>query len=67
MRISTLVLLLFAMVGCGSGTEPGKTPAKAVDDQAQPQKAVTPRFSHSPWYKDWGVVMMAPPLKKIKI
>ena len=26
--ISPLVLLLFAMLGCGSGTEPAKTPAQ---------------------------------------
>ena len=35
MRISPIVLLLFAMLGCGSGTESAKTLAKAVDDQAQ--------------------------------
>jgi len=28
MRISPLVLLLFSMLGCGSGTEPAKTPAQ---------------------------------------
>jgi formylglycine-generating enzyme required for sulfatase activity len=40
MRISPLVLL-FAMLGCGSGTEPAKTPAESDGKQAQPQKAVT--------------------------
>ena len=29
MRISPLVLLLIAMLGCGSGTEPAKTPAES--------------------------------------
>ena len=35
MRISPLVLLLFAILGCGSATESAKAPAKAVNDQAQ--------------------------------
>ena len=67
------LLLVVGMVGCGTGTESAKTPAKAVEhqarevpeqpaksgaesdgNQAQPQKAVTPRFSHSTWYKLWG-------------
>jgi formylglycine-generating enzyme required for sulfatase activity len=37
MRISPVVLLLFAMLGCGSGTEPAKTP-----DAATVKKQMTP-------------------------
>ncbi len=36
MRISPIVLLVFAMLGCGSGTEP------TGEDQAQQQKVATP-------------------------
>ena len=38
MRFSPFVLLLFAMLGCGSGTDQEKTPAEKVPDAA----AVTP-------------------------
>jgi len=49
MRISPFVLLLFAMLGCGSGTEPAKTPpeqpvkpdAASGGNQTQPQKVAT--------------------------
>ena len=37
MRFSSMSLLLFAMLGCGSGTEPAKTP-----DAATIKKAMTP-------------------------
>ena len=45
MRISPLVLLLFAMIGCGSGSDQEKTPAKAVDHQAPevPEQSATPK------------------------
>ena len=46
MRISPLVLLLFAMLGCGSGTQPAKPPAKAATpktpDAAAVKKHMTP-------------------------
>jgi hypothetical protein len=35
MRISPLVLLLLVIAGCGSETQPAKTPAEPGDDQAQ--------------------------------
>ena len=41
MRISPLVLLLFAMLGCGSGSEPAKTPAESGGNQTQSPKTVT--------------------------
>ena len=42
MKISPLVLLLFAPLGYGSGTDPATTPAKADGNQAQPQKVASP-------------------------
>ena len=41
MRISPIVLLLFAMLGCGSGSEPAKTPAGSDGNQTQSPKTVT--------------------------
>jgi len=41
MRISPIVLLLFAMLGCGSGSEPAKTPAESGGNQTQSPKTVT--------------------------
>jgi formylglycine-generating enzyme required for sulfatase activity len=41
MRISPIVLLLFAMLGCGSGSEPAKTPAGSDGNQTQPPKTAT--------------------------
>ncbi len=42
MRISPIVLLLFAMLGCGSGTESAKTPAKAPRAQDGPKQPAKP-------------------------
>ena len=41
MRCSPLLLLLFAMLDCGSGTESSKTPVETEGNQAQPPRAVT--------------------------
>ena len=41
MRISPIVPLLFAVLGCDSGTEPAKPPAESGGNQAQQQKVVT--------------------------
>jgi len=41
MRISPIVLLLFAMLGCGSGSEPAKTPAVSGGNQTQSPKTET--------------------------
>jgi formylglycine-generating enzyme required for sulfatase activity len=41
MRISPIVLLLFAMLGCGSGSEPAKTPAESGGNQTQSPKTET--------------------------
>ncbi len=45
MRISPIVLLLFAMLGCGSGTEPANPRAKPGDNQVQQPKAAIPEVS----------------------
>ena len=42
MRILPIVLLLFAMLGCGSGTQPVKPSAESSGNQAQQQKVATP-------------------------
>jgi len=42
MRISPIVLLLFPMLGCGSGTEPAKPSAESGGNQVQRQKVATP-------------------------
>ena len=42
MRISPHVLLLFPMLGCGSETQPAKTPAESGSYQAQQKKVATP-------------------------
>ncbi len=42
MRISPIVLLLFAMLGCDSGTQPAKPHAESGGNQAQQQKVATP-------------------------
>jgi formylglycine-generating enzyme required for sulfatase activity len=42
MRISPLVLLLFAMIGCGSGTQSAKTPAKTPAETPAETPAKTP-------------------------
>ena len=42
MRISPIVLLLFPMLGCGSGTETAKPPSESGGNQVQPQKVATP-------------------------
>jgi formylglycine-generating enzyme required for sulfatase activity len=42
MRISPIVLLLFTMFGCGSGTQTAKPPADSGDNQASPQQVATP-------------------------
>ena len=42
MRISPIALLLSALLGCGSGTQPAKPSAESGDNQAQQQKVATP-------------------------
>ena len=42
MRISPIVLLLFPMLGCGSGTETAKPPSESGGNQTQQQEVVTP-------------------------
>jgi Leucine-rich repeat (LRR) protein len=42
MRISPIVLLLFAALGCGSATQPTKPSAESGGDQAQQQQAAKP-------------------------
>ena len=42
MRISPIVLLVFAVLGCGSGTEPAKPSAESGGNQVQRQKVATP-------------------------
>ncbi len=42
MRISPIVLLLFAVLGCGSGTQPANPSAEPGGNQAQQQKVATP-------------------------
>ncbi len=42
MRISPIVLLLFAVLGCGSGTKSAKPSAESGGNQSQPPKVATP-------------------------
>ena len=42
MRISPIVLLLVAMLGCGSGTKPARQPAETGGNQAHQQKVAPP-------------------------
>lgn len=42
MRMLLTFLLLFVMIGCGSGIQPAKPPAESGGNQAQEQKVATP-------------------------
>ena len=42
MRFSPIVLMLFAMLGCGSGSQSAKPSAESGDSKVQEQKVATP-------------------------
>ena len=71
MKFSPIVLLLFAMLGCGSGTQPAKPSAESGGNQAQLQKVATPeKQAASPAEKTLDVapepIMVVPNSPKAK-
>ncbi len=44
MRFVPIVLLLFATLGCGSGTEPAKTPAEKAAAKKTPDAAAVKKY-----------------------
>ncbi len=68
MRISPIVLLLFAMLGCDSGTPPAKPSAESGGNQAQQQKVATPeKQAASPIEKAAATKTPAAALKPPKV